>query len=52
MTLQELCQLYRVSVKIPQLEDALRAHEGHHAQLLADRCGGGAGACFVSRLQG
>ncbi|KAI3431433.1 hypothetical protein D9Q98_004485 [Chlorella vulgaris] len=37
VTLQELCQLYRVSVKIPQLEDALRAHEGHHAQLLADR---------------
>jgi hypothetical protein len=35
---QELCQLYRASAKLPALEEALRAHEGPHAQLLVDKC--------------
>lgn len=37
MGLGELCQLYRVSARLPLIEDALRQHEGTHAQLLADR---------------
>eukprot|EP00983_Pelagomonas_calceolata_P130202 1161668-Pelagomonas_calceolata.AAC.1 len=36
--LGELCQLYRVSARLPLIEDALRQHEGPHAQMLQERC--------------
>jgi hypothetical protein len=45
ISLQELCQLYRASSKLPLLEEAVRAHEGPHAPLLADRCARAA-LCF------
>uniref|UniRef100_A0A7S3QKU8 DNA mismatch repair protein MSH2 n=1 Tax=Dunaliella tertiolecta TaxID=3047 RepID=A0A7S3QKU8_DUNTE len=35
--LGELCQLYRVSARLPLIEDALRQHEGPHAQMLQER---------------
>ncbi|KAL4431744.1 hypothetical protein ABPG77_002960 [Micractinium sp. CCAP 211/92] len=35
ISLQELCLLYRASAKLPQVADAIRAHEGPHAALLA-----------------
>lgn len=37
ISLQELCLLYRASAKLPQVEDAVRAHEGPHAALLAEK---------------
>lgn len=39
VSLQELCQLYRASAKLPQLAEAVQAHEGAHAAQLVDRCG-------------
>jgi DNA mismatch repair ATPase MutS len=36
-SLQELCQMYRASAKLPQLEEAVRAHEGAHSHLLATK---------------
>ena len=36
--LADLCQLYRASSRLPLIEQALREHEGEHAELLCDRC--------------
>lgn len=36
-TLQDLCQLYRASSRLPLIEAALRAHQGPHAASLAAR---------------
>ncbi len=36
-SLADLCQLYRASAKLPMVEEALRAHAGPHAELLAQR---------------
>ena len=36
--LPELCQLYRASAVLPMIEDAVRCHQGPHAQLLVNRC--------------
>ncbi len=41
VSLGDLCALYRCSARLPLVEDALRAHEGPHAQQLVDRCGAG-----------
>lgn len=38
VSLADLCQLYRASSKIPHICNALAAHEGAHAQLLAAKC--------------
>lgn len=36
-TLQDLCQLYRASSRLPLIEAALRAHTGPHAEALVER---------------
>ena len=35
--LADLCQLYRASSRLPLVEQALREHEGGHAELLVSR---------------
>ena len=40
ISLQELCLLYRASSKLPHLAEAVRAHTGAHAPLLASRRAG------------
>lgn len=41
MSLAELCAMYRVSARLPLIEDALRQHEGPHGPALVARCAGG-----------